>query len=161
MEGLILNEDSEYVTYMPPIFEAIGYDVIAKYNWRLSYVECFGSFDATFPYENILDTWVKGVELVKQVRNNPKAQWVWGLLQGFSADIPYEKIKDHDINELDDDTRIWEYPVFMRDSLAEIEIEAFDSTMSIVVAKDIEIIKKLKASFSNAEVLSEYNKNLC
>jgi hypothetical protein len=47
----------------------------------------------------------------------------------------------------------------MRNSLSEIEIEAFDSTMSIVTVKDEVLLNQLQLAFPNGILLSHYNDN--
>ena len=92
MEGLILNEESKYVTYMSPIFDALGDDYIRSLNWRIIYPEC-GSVEQVYSFEHIKDSWISGDELVEQIRKNPNIQWWWGLLQGIPKIITREDVE--------------------------------------------------------------------
>lgn len=62
MEGLILNEETKYVTYMCPIFDALGDDYIRSLNWRIVYPEC-GSVEQVYSFEHTKTSWISGDEL--------------------------------------------------------------------------------------------------
>lgn len=160
LEGLILHEDTEYVTYLCPIFDALGDELICSLNWRIISPECGSSVTDKYSFEGEYDSWISGTELVKEVRKYPNIQWWWGLLQGFPDSISRDEVFKLDAIDIKEDAQLWEYPVAMRDPNALIEIEAFDSSLTIVVAKDNSILESLKNAFPNNELLSEYNKSL-
>lgn len=157
MEGLILNERTEYVTYLCPIFDAVGDDYIRSLNWRIIYPECGGSVTQAYSFEGEPDSWIAGEKLVEEVRNNPDIQWWWGLLQGFEQNISQTEVMKEMTIDIQEDTEIWNNPVTMRNPEASIEIEAFDSSLTIVIVKDDTIIEKLKVAFPDCELLSTYN----
>lgn len=158
MEGLILNERTEYVTYLCPIFDAVGDDYIRSLNWRIIYPECGDPGSQAYSFEGKPDSWITGEKLVEEIRNDPDIQWWWGLLQGFEQSISQaEAMKEAPI-DIQDDTEIWSNPVTMRNSEASIEIEAFDSSLTVVIVKEKSVLEKLKAAFPDHELLSEYNK---
>lgn len=159
-DGLILHEETDYVTYMPPIFEAVGIDYIKNLNWRLTYVEVGGSTTEEYTFGNCFDCWITGEDLVNEVMKYPDLQWWWGLLQGFEGNISKEDACKSEPVDIKLDTRIWQNPVSLRNEMSAIEIEAFDSTLSIVIAKDEYILKRLQKSFANSELLSNYNELL-
>ena len=47
----------------------------------------------------------------------------------------------------------------MRSKYSIVEIEAFDSSLTVVISSDDELIARLKADFPNCELLEEYNVN--
>lgn len=157
MEGLILNERTEYVTYLEPIFDAVGRDYISRLNWRITYPEVGGSATDCYSFEGNVDSWIFGKELLEEIDNHPDLQWWWGLLQGFEQNISQtEAMKEAPI-DIQEDTEIWSNPVTMRNPEASIEIEAFDSSMTVVIVKEKAVLEKLKAAFPDHELLSEYN----
>ena len=90
----------------------------------------------------------------------PDVQWVWGLLQGFNKSVSRKMVFQTELVDIHQDTSIWTNPVSMRNSLSEIEIEAFDSTMSIVTVKDEVLLNQLQLAFPNGILLSHYNANM-
>ena len=161
MEGLILNEQTKYVTFLRPVFDSIGYDVIRSLNWRVTNAECGGSAFPAYSFANSKDTWISGDKLVEEVKNNPDVQLWWGLLQGFHKSVSEVDQKNESVVDIQNDTEIWKNPVTMRSTKAVIEIEAFDSSMTIVISNNKEILERLKCSFPLSELLSEYNSRLC
>ena len=157
--GLILHESTPYVTYMPPVFDSIGDDYIRALNWRIICPECGGPVDQTYSFEGAEQTWITGEQLVREVRDNPDIQWWWGLLQGFPADVSREDVEMEDVPDIQVDTGIWTNPVSMRSRHSVVEIEAFDSSMTIVISSDEELIGRLKADFPDCELLEKYNQN--
>ena len=160
MEGLVLNEESEYVTYMAPIFETIGLDLIRDLNWRITYVETGGPLNEEYSFGDCLDYWISGDTLVDEVMKYPEIQWIWGLLQGFKPGINKVDICREELVVIQMDETIWTNPISMRSPQAEIEIEAFDSSLSIVIAKDDTILQRLQSVYRKSELLSEYNNSL-
>ena len=160
MEGLVLNEKTEYVTYLEPIFDAVGRDYISRLNWRITYPEVGGSATDCYSFEGNVDSWISGKELLEEIDNHPNLQWWWGLLQGFETHYSKEEIQIEEPVDIQLDITIWELPVTMRNDKAEIEIEAFDSTQTIVVVKDNAVLEKLKTAFPDYDLLSELNSKL-
>lgn len=160
MEGLILHEDTEYVTYLCPIFDALGDELISSLNWRIISPECGGSLTDMYSFNGEYDSWISGTELVKEVRKYPDIQWWWGLLQGFPDSISRDEVFKLEPIDLQDDPYLWGIPVTMRNPNALIEIEAFDSSLTIVLAKEIFVLESLKKAFPHYELLSDYNKSL-
>ena len=160
MDGWILREQTTHYTYMPPIMKALVCDLIRSMNWRLSYIECLGTHYNSFLFnDNPLDKWIDGDSLMNCIDRCPDVQWVWGLLQGFNKSVSRKIVFQTELVDIQQDTSIWTNPVSMRNSLSEIEIEAFDSTMSIVTVKDEVLLNQLQLAFPNGILLSHYNDN--
>ena len=166
MEGLILNEQTKYVTYMEPIFEALGQEFVESLNWRITCLECGGSQTDRYSFDDKWDIWISGKELLNEMAAHPNLQWWWGLLQGFESKYTQEMIQEEEPVDIRDDITLWTLPVSMRNDNATIEIEAFDSTQTIVITKDAKVLEKLRKTFPKSELLSEFiakqsgNKNL-
>ncbi len=161
MEGFILREQTTYKNYMLPIMEALGCDIIRSLNWRLSEIECCGTYYDDFLFNgNPPDKWIDGDSLMDCIARCPEVQWVWGLLQGFHQSVSREAVYRTESVDIRQDTAIWTNPVTMRNALSEIEIEAFDSTMSVVTVKDEKLLRQLQLAFPNGILLSRYNAGL-
>lgn len=159
LEGLILHEDTEYVTYLCPIFDALGDELISSLNWRIISPECGSGATDMYSFEGEYDSCISGGELVKEVRKYPDIQWWWGLLQGFPDFISRDEVFRIEPIDIQDDPYFWESPVTMRDPNALIEIEAFDSSLTIVLAKEDHILESLKKAFPNYELLSDWSES--
>ena len=159
MEGLILHEDTEFVTYLCPIFDALGDELISSLNWRIISPECGGSLTDTYSFEGKYDAWVSGAELAKEVRKYPSVQWWWGLLQGFPDSVSRDAVLKMEPFDLQDQPYYWGNPNTMRDPNALIGIEAFDSSLTIVLAKKDYVLESLKKAFPNYELLSDWNES--
>lgn len=155
MEGLILNENTKYHTTMKLVLDSLG-EYVTKLNWRITWMQ-IGCIECERLFDNDTDVWISGETLQTIANENPHAQWIWGLLQGFDSSISRDEACATNVPDIDGDTTIWTNPVTMRNDKSEIEIEAFDSSMTIVVAKDIRIIERLREIYKNSELLSEYN----
>lgn len=81
-------------------------------------------------------------------------------MQGFHKSVSREMVYRTELVDIQQDALIWTNPVSMRNALSEIEIEAFDSTMSIVTVQDEILLKKLQLTFPNSILLSQYNSGL-
>ena len=157
MEGIILNEQTEYVTYLCPIFDAVGDDFICNLNWRITYPECGGPSSANYSFENDPDSWITGERLITEIRSNPDIQWWWGLLQGFEQNVSRDEAMKSNPIDIQEDVGLWKNPLTMRNPESLIEIVAFDSSLTVIVSKDEAVLEKLKAAFPKYELLSEYN----
>lgn len=83
-------------------------------------------------------------------------QWIWGVLSAFSKDIPKEKVLKYELPESDGCSKIWQTPVEIQHPLAEIEIVAWDSSMTVFICKDDHIVDLLRENNRFAKDLERY-----
>ena len=155
MQGIVLNEDG-YVTYPAEIFECIANEV-KSLNWRISNVEC-GS-DGTgfsFPFEACDDSFISGEELYNLLQAHPQIQWWWGILSGFPQNIEWSVIRKNPIIYVQNEAPYLGKELRHIEPNAVLEIIAFDSTETYVLADSDTVIKKLQQKYTNWESLEKY-----
>ena len=154
MKGLILNEGG-YVTYPFQVFERIE-PFIRKLNWRVSNVICCGDDTFKFPFEDNDECFIDGDSLYDMLKNHPDLQWIWGILSGFPKEIPYAEIKNNPIIDVTEEQPYLKGELHHIESKAVLELVAFDSTETYVLADDEELVATLKNEFPNADNLEKY-----
>lgn len=154
MIGIVLNEEG-YVTFPAKIFPIIETEV-KSLNWRITNVECGGSDSYEFPFEHVEDYIIDGTELYDMVMEHPDIQWWWGVLSGIPKSVPNKEIVKHPIIDAQMDCSYIDKPFHHIDPDAVLEIVAFDSTETYVLADDEEIGRRLQKLFPKMESLEKY-----
>jgi hypothetical protein len=133
-----------YHTHLREVFRALG-DCETRVRWLLSGMWAIGN--PTLPGERLdeaPDVWVSG-ERLQEIVEGFRFQLVWGSLSGFPP--------DHELNESEELANA-PSPLQFRGAIqypnAEIEIVAFDSSFTAVVARDSELEQAFKAHFAEA-----------
>ena len=155
MVGLVLNEGG-YVTYPFNVFKPIE-DYVKRLNWRITNAECGGDGSSyVFPFDRVEEYYTNGEDLFALLKEHPSIQWWWGSLSGFSKDISEEEIRKNPTVDLTMEQPYLENSLHHLEPKAILEVIAFDSTDTYVLADDPEVIKQLLTAFPNAESLDKY-----
>lgn len=156
LKGLVINKGEKYFTFLKKIFVAID-NVQKDYNWLITGHECYPRNEKYVKNLSNEWCWMLGEELTEMIENED-FQWIWGVLLAFPKEIPKEKILESRLPKAYGNDRIWVKPISMQHPLAEIEIIAWDSSMTVFLSRNESIIEKLAESNPLAEDLEEYNK---
>lgn len=154
MKGLIIEKGEKYYTHLKKYFSQLN-DIQRNYNWLITAHECYPRDEK---YAGILSEkylWMTGDELTEMVSED--FQWIWGVLSAFSKDISKEKVLQYELPKADGYEGFWRNPVSMQHPLAEMEIVAWDSSLTIFISKDESIIDLLQENNVLAEDLEKYN----
>lgn len=154
MKGLIIEKGEKYYTYLKKYFLQLN-DMQRNYNWLITAHECYPQNEKYAKIWSEIYCWMTGDELTEMVSED--FQWIWGVLSAFPKDIPKEKILQYELPKADGYEGFWRNPVSMQHPLAEIEIVAWDSSLTIFISKDERIIDMLQESNVLAEDLEKYN----
>ena len=92
-----------------------------------------------------------------EIVNKQNIQWIWAVFSGFHKDVSLEEVLKEALPYANENVRIWTNPVKMNHSLAKIEIIPFDSSMTLVISEDKELIERIRTGFSLSEDLTVYN----
>ena len=83
-------------------------------------------------------------------------QQIWGIFSAFDKSIPLNDIMKYDMPYSDGNISIWTNPTSIQHPLAEIEIVAWDSCMTLIISKDDEIINKFNKYFNYSIDFEQY-----
>lgn len=155
MKSAILDKGENYYTYMGKIFEAIGNEQL-KYNWLITDCICYPknrNLDEFFSQEYV---WISGEQLTEIIYKE-NFQFIWGVFSGFSKDITLKETLKHDLPFVDGYEGFWLDTVNIQHPLANIEIVAWDSSLTLFISKEDNLVNKFIESFSLSEDLSAKN----
>lgn len=158
MKGSIIESNQIYYTNLKEIFNAIG-NIQKKYNWLITNYECYPTKSDTKKILSDECCFVSG-EKITEIVENEDLQWIWGVFSGFDKSIPMEEVIEYEKPYAEDNSGFWRNPISIQHPLAEIEIIAWDSSKSLIISKNDEVIKSFNNYFSYAIDLEEYNKKL-
>ena len=157
MYGAILEKGEDYYTCLYKIFSGINM-VQKNYNWLITDIV---SYPKTKEYEDLFSKeycWISGEELTK-ILEKEDFQWIWGVLSGFDKNIDIEEVLKYSLPYADGYEGFWENPLSLQHPLASIEIVAWDSSLSLVISKNKQIIDNIRLVFPLSEDLEVYNES--
>lgn len=157
MKGVLINTGNKYFTFLKYIFSSIN-NIQKEYNWLITEHECYPQ---TIEYAGMLSgnyCWVTGDELTDMIEKED-FQWIWGVFSAFPKDVRVEDVLKYRLPKADGYTGFWENPISIQHPLAEIEIIAWDSSMTIIISKNTSIINIFKMKNPLAQDLEKYNEN--
>lgn len=155
MRSAILEKGESYYTHMRKVFNAIENEQL-KYNWLITNCECYpqdSSIDELFSKEYIL---ISGKQLTEIIYDED-FQFIWGVFSGFSPEVTPEDVLKYDLPFADGYEGFWIDNVGIQHPLAQVEIVAWDSSLTLLISKDDILIQKFRNNFSLSEDLSELN----
>ena len=157
MYGAILRKGEEYYTYLYRIFTGINM-VQKDYNWLLTDIV---AYPETKEYQDLFSKeycWLSGEELTNIIEKED-FQWIWGVLSGFDKNIDIEEVLKYSVPYADGYEGFWGNPLSLQHPLASIEIVAWDSSLSLVISKNKQIIDNIRLVFPLSEDLEVYNES--
>lgn len=153
--GAILNKGENGYTLLQKVFNAIG-GIQKEYNFLITDCECCPQ---TQSFEKMLSAdycWLSGDELTSMVESED-FQWIWAVLSGFKKDIPLEKVLEYPLPFAVEHTGFWEKPISIQHPLASIEIVPLDSSATILISDQKDIVDRFRKAFPLSEDLATYN----
>lgn len=155
MRGAILDEGEKYHTHMAKVFAAIK-NAQKNYNWLITDAVCY---PRTPSIKNLFDVkycWLSGDELT-QIVATEDFQWIWAVLSGFEKRVSLNEVLEYPLPYADGYGGFWQEAVSLQHPLAGVEIVAWDSTLTLVISKEEDIILDFMRAFPRSRDLSEYN----
>lgn len=153
--GAISEKDERYYTYLKKVFEAIG-NVQQDYNWLITDCECCPRNIETEKLLNAEYCWITGEQLTEIVLEED-FQWIWAVLSGFEKNIDLSEVLKYDLPYADEYRGFWENPLTLQHPLAHIEIVPWDSSLTLLLSDDKDIVDRFKKGFRYSEDLEKYN----
>lgn len=156
MKSAILDKGERYFTHMSEIFQAIGNEQL-KYNWLITDCECNLYDEELYELFSKEYIWISGEQLTEIINKND-FQFIWGVFSGFSKEVNLEEVLKYDLPFADGYKGFWVDNVGIQHPLADIEIVAWDSSLTMFISKNDDLVNKYKCYFPLSEDLSAQNK---
>jgi len=157
--GAILEKGEEFYTCFGKVFRATG-NFQKDYNWLIT--DCVAYPKRPGHRERITQSksgdyaWISGDELTGIIRRDD-FQWVWGVLSGFGKDVPKEEILKYPKPYADGYPGFWKPELSIQHPLAEVELVAWDSALTLMFSREEPIVRAFREAFPLSEDLKEYN----
>lgn len=157
MIGIVQDNSADICTRPASVFTALP-SRTESLNWMVTDVSGWDSiFDR---YETVRGKgyfFITGSVFLKIMRENRLATLNWGVISGFSPDIPLQKILEEPLPFTDRNKDLWKLPVSPMNSLACFEVFVYELTTLVVKSDNESDIETLKKLFSKAADLEKYS----
>ncbi len=155
IKSAILEKGEGYYTYMKKLFQAIENEQ-TKYNWLITNYECYPNDEKISHIFSKEYIWISG-EQFTEIINKEDFQFIWGVLSGFSKEITLEEVLKYELPFADGYEGFWIDNVELQHPFDNVEIVAWDSSLTIIISKDDNIVEKFMNYFPLSEDLSKQN----
>jgi hypothetical protein len=158
VRSAILNQGEKYYTFMREVFHSIDNEQ-TKYNWLITDCVCYPIDEKL---ENLFSQkyiWISGNDLT-EIIDKEDFQFVWGVFSGFSSNITLEQVLNYDFPYADGYEGFWIDNVSIQHPLADIEIVAWDSSLTIFISKEEKLVQKFMNGFPLSKDLKNFEKQL-
>lgn len=150
--GAINEKGEQWYTQMSKVFDAIKHKQI-DYNWLITDVDCIPQEIA---YNGTGYCWLTGEEL-HQIVQEDDSQWVWAVLSGFDKSVTLSEVLKYPLPYADGYKGFWQNPISIQHPLATIEIVPWDSSLTLLLSKQKDIVEGFLHFFPLSQELSSYN----
>lgn len=81
------------------------------------------------------------------------------MLSGFEKNVTLHEVLRYDLPYANDYDGFWNNPVSIQHPMASVEIVPWDSSLTLVISKDDELVEDFMKAFPLSEDLETYNAN--
>ena len=155
VHGAILERGNRCYTHLLEILQAIE-PVQNHYNWLITNCECFPRDLKTAKLLSGEYCFLNGSALTAFVEHED-FQWVWAVLSAFEKSLTLDKILAYPLPFADGNPGFWKNPIAIQHPLAQIEIVAFDSSLTLFLANNSNLTNRFRITFPDSEDLQEQN----
>lgn len=150
--GAILAKGEVGYTNLDRVFAALG-NIQENYNWLITDCEC----NVDIPELQYNYCWMSGNELMALQRKYHNPQWIWAVLSAFDKTVTEEQALEYPLpNARDNNNALWRLPVEVQNPLARFEIVPFDSSYTLLISREKEIVDRFRAYFPLSEDLEAW-----
>ena len=138
MKSAILEKGEAYYTFLDKVFKAINNEQF-NYNWLITGYECYPNdsmYQELFSQEYV---WLTGQELTDIIAAE-NFQFIWGVFSVFKPVITLTEALQHSFPYAEGYTGFWLDDVGIQHPLADIEIVAYDSSLTLFISKHDELV---------------------
>lgn len=155
MKSAILDKGEDFYTYMGKVFPAID-DEQLNYNWLITDCDCYPHDEKLYELFSQEYVWISGEDLTVIIQSND-FQFIWGVFSGFTKDISLEEVLKYKLPYADGNKEFWVDSVVIQHPFADIEIVAWDSSLTLFISKKDRLVQKFRQGFPLSEDLSARN----
>ena len=153
------SKKMEYYTDIRMVFEAFG-GKQREYNWLLTNIE-LNYYPEEFFTDEFLNEkrlFISGDELTEIV-NEYDIQFIWCVLTGFKKDIQIDTNNLEVKPYADGNPGFWNSNTQVQHPIGTVELVCWDSSLTILITKDLELVTRFKKHFPKAQSINQYEKN--
>ena len=145
-----IKEDKGY-TYMLKILNGIGGKKL-KYNWLITDIIAYPQNNGKI-FKSIMeeDYVFLSTEQLIELLCIEDFQWIWAVFSAIPENYLLEEVLRFDLPFADGNGDIYNNIPIIQHPLAEIEIDAYDSTAVAIVSKDVKVANLFKEIYPNAK----------
>lgn len=152
--GAIDSKGKKYYTYLKEVFESINNKQL-DYNWLITDCECYPTDPEVAKVLDQEYCWVSGEQLTELVLKG-NFQWIWADLSAFKKSVELSEVLQYDLPYANGYKGFWVKPISMQHPLAQMEIVAWDSALTLLFSKDSKDIDSFLRYFPSGELLEDY-----
>ena len=152
--GRILEKGEEYYTYLKKIFSSMG-DFQKNYRWLITDCTCY--------LDPVLYSAISSDEMGRELTaivEREDFQWIWAVLSGFSKEVSLEEVLKYPLPYADGYRGFWKVPLTLQHPLARVELVPWDSSLTLLLGRDKELVDTFRQAFPLSEDLYDYNERL-
>lgn len=150
MKRYISEKEEKYYTHMLKLINAIGGRDL-NYNWLITDIEAYpqdnGELDKLITESKYL--FLSTDEMINILEKND-FQWIWAVFSLIPKKYSKEEILKFEMPFAENNNDIYEDDPIIQHPLAEIEIDAVDSTFVQIISNDNRIMELFKKVYPNA-----------
>lgn len=154
VKGLVFEKEFSQYTDMHKLLLPLQ-KAIKNYNWLLTDCEC-NHYPAPEVQPDRDFIWLEGAELLA-ILSKHDIQFIWAVFSAFSPKVSLQSVLAKPLPLADGGTSFWESPPRMQHPLAEVEIVAWDSSLTLFMSRDDVLANKLLQQYPSAVDLVYYN----
>lgn len=155
MRSAILQTGEQFYTHMGKIFNAIENSQL-KYNWLITNCECYPQEEGFYELFSKEYVWISGKQLTEIIYKED-FQFVWGVFSGFSPEATLAEVLEYELPFADGYKGFWVEKIGIQHPLAEVEIVAWDSSLTLLISKDDNLVQKFRSNLPMSEDLEVLN----
>lgn len=162
IKGAILDKGENGYTYFQKIFKALD-NFQKDYNWLITDCEAYpkklGHQMRIYQSKHGEYAWISGAELTGIIKKDD-FQWIWAVLSGFDKSCSKDDVLQYEFPYADGYGGFWKKELSIQHPLACVELVAWDSSLTLLISKDEDIVNRFRKAFPLSRDLEEYNARL-
>jgi len=159
MRRIIIEKGVKYHTYLKNLFAAMENEQL-NYNWLITDCVCYPEskvYDELFQRDYL---WLSGRELTN-IFMEEDFQMIWGMFSAFKPNLTLDEVLKYKLPQNQDNDRsrdLYDPQVLPKHPLAEVEIQAVDSSFTMIISKNDGLVQHVTKAFPQYQEFSDFFK---